>query len=144
MLSGPREWEAVGHKRERSRGGQPCIPSFVFVFVLFWPGNRKAYRTPSKDNGFLFCDSGRGQHQHGIAIVKRREDLVGILEGLSFPVNENAESIANRPDVAAAGHVCHLASPLSSTHHHHRERSCRRGRLFERRHNFIQERLGIP
>lgn len=71
-----------------------------------------------------------------MAIVKRGEDLFGILEGLSFPVTEAAESIANRPDVVASGCVSPVTSPSSPTHHHHR--------LFERRGNFIQERLGIP
>lgn len=67
--------------------------SQVFPLSLpLWPGNGKSYKILCKNTGVLFSDPGRGQHQHGMAIIKGKEDLVGILEGLLFPINDHAES----------------------------------------------------
>ena len=68
-------------------------------------------------------------------------DLVGILAGLLFPINEDAESVVNRADAAAVGHLSCLPFPPHSVPP--MERSSGRGKPFERWSNFIQERLGI-
>lgn len=88
---------------------------FLSLSPPLWPGNRKAYRILCKNTGVLFSDTGRGQHPRGMAMIKDKEDLVGILEGLLFPVNDHAESTGNRAEVAGMGHLgCFTLPPHSS------------------------------
>lgn len=50
--------ERVGSSRTKKEKEVDVVsyvfPLFCFAFVLFWPGNRQACRTPSMVDGFLF------------------------------------------------------------------------------------------